>query len=46
MQDVGESWLMVSLTTSPMLVALVETSGSLPVRLARLCLPGALADVV
>ena len=25
MQDVGESWLMTSLTTSPVLVALVET---------------------
>jgi MFS family permease/quinol monooxygenase YgiN len=45
MQDVGESWLMVSLTSSPMLVALVETAGSLPIVL--LALPaGALADVV
>jgi MFS family permease len=45
MQDVGESWLMVSLTTSPMLVALVETAGSLPIVL--LALPaGALADVI
>src|SRR5262249_16888254 len=45
MEDVGESWLMVSLTTSPMLVALVETAGSLPIVL--LALPaGALADVV
>jgi MFS family permease/quinol monooxygenase YgiN len=45
MQDVGESWLMISLTTSPMLVALVETAGSLPIVL--LALPaGALADVV
>jgi MFS family permease len=45
MQDVGESWLMVSLTTSPILVALVETAGSLPILL--LALPaGALADVV
>src|SRR5215475_6878312 len=45
MEDVGESWLMVSLTTSPILVALVETAGSLPVVL--LALPaGALADVV
>src|SRR5215510_99164 len=45
MQDVGESWLMVSLTTSPMLIALVETAGSLPIVL--LALPaGALADVV
>ena len=45
MQDVGESWLMTSLTTSPVLVALVETFGSLPV--VRLALPaGALADIV
>src|SRR5713226_82145 len=45
MQDVGESWLMTSLTTSPILVALVETAGSLPVVL--LSMPaGALADVV
>src|ERR1043166_9997764 len=44
MEDVGESWLMVSLTASPVLVALVETAGSLPVVL--LALPaGALADV-
>jgi MFS family permease len=45
MQDVGESWLMVSLTTSPILVAFVETAGSLPIVL--LALPaGALADMV
>src|SRR5262249_51224877 len=45
MEDVDEAWLMVSLTTSPMLVALVETAGSLPMVL--LALPaGALADVV
>jgi MFS family permease/quinol monooxygenase YgiN len=45
MQDVGEAWLMTSLTTSPVLVALVETAGNLPVVL--LALPaGALADVV
>ena len=45
MQDVGESWLMTSLTTSPVLVALVETAGSLPVVL--IALPaGALADIV
>src|ERR1700730_1412602 len=45
MQDVGEAWLMTSLTPSPVLVALVETAGSLPVVL--LALPaGALADVV
>ncbi len=45
MQDVGESWLMTSLTTSPVLVALVETAGSLPVVLAALP-AGALADIV
>src|SRR5882724_4096098 len=45
MQDVGESWLMTSLTTSPVLVALVETFGSLPI--VMLALPaGALADIV
>src|SRR5882724_13490499 len=45
MQDVGESWLMTSLTPSPVLVALVETFGSLPV--VMLALPaGALADIV
>jgi MFS family permease len=45
MQDVGESWLMTSLTISPLLVALVETAGSLPVVLAALP-AGALADIV
>jgi MFS family permease/quinol monooxygenase YgiN len=45
MHDVGESWLMTSLTTSPVLVALVETAGSLPVVLVALP-AGALADVV
>ena len=45
MQDVGESWLMTSLTSSPVLVALVETAGSLPVVLVALP-AGALADVV
>src|SRR5260370_21099585 len=44
-QDVGESWLMTSLTTSPVLVALVETFGSLPVVLFALP-AGALADIV
>src|SRR2546423_725928 len=45
MQDVGESWLMVSLTASPILIALVETAGSLPMVL--LAFPaGALADVI
>src|SRR2546427_12641749 len=45
MQDVGESWLMTSLTSSPVLVALVETAGSLPVVLVALP-AGALADIV
>src|ERR671924_432094 len=45
MQDVGESWLMTSLTLSPVLVALVETFGSLPVVLAALP-AGALADII
>jgi MFS family permease len=45
MQDVGESWLMTSLTLSPLLVALVETAGILPVVLAALP-AGALADIV
>ena len=45
MQDVGESWLMTSLTLSPLLVALVETAGSLPVVLAALP-AGALADIL
>ena len=45
MQDVGEAWLMTSLTTSPVLVALVETAGSLPVVLVALP-AGALADIV
>jgi MFS family permease len=45
MQDVGESWLMTSLTLSPLLVALVETAGNLPVVLAALP-AGALADII
>jgi MFS family permease len=45
MQDLGESWLMTSLTLSPLLVALVETAGNLPVVLAALP-AGALADII
>ena len=45
MQDVGESWLMTSLSASPVLVALVETAGALPVVLVALP-AGALADIV
>jgi MFS family permease len=45
MQDVGESWSMVSFTNSPILVALVETAGNLPIVL--LALPaGAVADLI
>src|SRR4051794_10190064 len=45
MQNVGAAWLMTSLTTSAVLVALLQTASSLPVFL--LGLPaGALADVV
>ena len=45
MNDVAAAWLMTSLTTSPVLVALVQTASTLPVFL--LGLPsGALADIV
>jgi MFS family permease len=45
MEDVGEAWLMTSLTASPLMVALVETAGSLPVVL--LSVPsGAFADLI
>jgi len=45
MEDVGEAWLMTSLSTSTLLVALVETAGSLPVVL--LAIPsGAFADLI
>ncbi len=45
MHDIGASWLMTSLTTSPVMVALVQTATTLPVFL--LALPaGALADIV
>ena len=44
-QDVGESWLMTTLSSSPMMVALVDAAANLPLFL--LALPaGALADVV
>jgi len=44
MNDVAAAWLMTSLTTSPTLIALVQTASSLPVFL--LGLPsGALADI-
>lgn len=45
MQNVGAAWLMASLTTSPVLIALVQTATSLPVFL--LGLPaGVVADLV
>src|SRR6266849_624950 len=45
MNDVAAAWLMTSLTSSPMLIALVQTASSLPVFL--LGLPsGALADII
>src|SRR6187455_1278279 len=45
MNDVAAAWVMTSLTTSPTMVALVQTASSLPVFL--LGLPsGALADIL
>src|SRR6185436_16838621 len=45
MNDVAAAWLMTSLTSSPTLIALVQTASSLPVFL--LGLPsGALADII
>ncbi len=45
MNDVAAAWLMTSLTTSPVMVALVQTASTLPVLL--LGLPsGALADIL
>ena len=45
MNDVAAAWLMTTLTTSPLLVALVQTASTLPVFL--LGLPsGALADIL
>jgi len=45
MHEVGADWLMTSLSTSPLLVSLVEAAASLPVFLLSL-VAGALADVV
>lgn len=45
MQDVGASWLMTSMTSSAIMIALVQTATSLPIFL--LSVPaGALADIV
>jgi MFS family permease len=45
LQNVAASWLMTSLTPSPLLVALMQTAASLPIFLVGL-LAGALADVM
>ncbi len=45
MQDVGAAWLMTSLTTSPVLVTLVQVGTSLPMFLFAVP-AGALADIV
>ena len=44
MQDTAGTWLMVSLTPSPLLIALMQTAASLPVLLFGL-LAGATADI-
>src|SRR5262245_11720231 len=45
MQDVGSTWLMTELTSSPTLIALVQAATTLPIFLLAL-VAGALADVV
>jgi MFS family permease len=45
MQNIGAAWLMTTLTTSPLMIALVQAATSLPVFLVALP-AGALADVV
>src|SRR5689334_19862095 len=45
MQEVGEGWLMTTLTTSPALVGLLETAVALPMFLFALP-AGALADIL
>src|SRR5919204_3043122 len=45
MQNVGATWLMASLTPSPLLVALMQTATSLPIFLVGLP-AGAMADIV
>ena len=44
MQDTAGTWLMTVLTTSPLLIALMQTAASLPVLLLGL-LAGATADI-
>ena len=45
MQEVGASWLMTQLAPSPLMVALIQTAGALPVFFLSLA-AGALADIV
>jgi MFS family permease len=45
MEDGGETWLMTSLHGTPLMVALVQTSASLPVFLFALP-AGTLADII
>ena len=45
MQEVGASWLMTQLAPSPLMVALIQTAGALPVFLLSFA-AGALADIV
>ena len=45
MQNVGAGWLMASLTSSPIMVGLVQAAMSLPVFLASI-VAGALADMM
>ncbi len=45
MQEVGASWLMTEIAPSPLMVALIQTAGALPVLLLSFA-AGALADIV
>src|SRR2546425_7373705 len=44
MQDTAGTWLMTALTSSPLLIALMQTAATLPVLLCGLP-PGAMADI-
>lgn len=45
MHDIGASWLMTSLSPTPVMVALIQTATTLPIFL--LAMPaGALADII
>lgn len=45
MQDVGSAWLMTSMAPSPLLVSLIQTSGTMPIFMFSIG-SGALADIV